>query len=79
MRSYWAVENSLHCVLYMNFNDNLSRIRKCNASQNMVVIKHLALNMLRKLQTKRQSIKRLRKRARCGNRLLDNIIQQKNL
>jgi len=37
----------------MSFNDDLSRIRRENTPQNMAVIKHLALNMIRKIQQKK--------------------------
>lgn len=79
IRSHWAIENSLHWVLDMSFNDDFSRIRKENAPQNMAIIKHFALNMVRKIQKKRQSIKRLRKQAGWNSTILDMIIQQKIL
>lgn len=79
IRSHWAVENSLHWVLDMSFNDDLSRIRRENAPQNMAVIKHLALNMIRQVQQKRQSIKALRKKAGWDNNLLAKIIHFRNL
>jgi len=96
IRSHWAIENSLHWVLDMSFNDDQSRIRKENAPenevisnkarfdlevlkfrQNMAIIKHTALNMIRGIQKKRQSIKGLRKQAGWNNDVLDSILQQK--
>jgi predicted transposase YbfD/YdcC len=74
VRSHWAIENSLHWTLDMSFGDDQSRIRKENAPQNMAVIKHIALNMLRKSQQKRQSIKMLRKKAGWDNQTLQNIV-----
>ena len=61
----------------MSFGDDQSRIRKGNAPENMAIIKHTALNMIRKVQGKRQSIKGLRKSAGWNNALLDRILQQK--
>ena len=63
IRSHWSVENSLHWVLDMGFTDDQSRIRKKNAPENMSIIKRIALDMMRKAQKKRQSIKGLRKLA----------------
>ena len=76
VRSHWAIENSLHWVLDMSFNEDLSRIRRENSPENMAVIKHIALNMIRKIQQKRQSIKALRKKAGWDNQILRNIMIQ---
>lgn len=77
IRSHWAIENSLHWVLDMSFGDDQGRIRKKNAPQNMAIIKHITLNMIRAIQQKRQSIKGLRKAAGWDNQILQNIIAQK--
>ena len=63
IKSHWAIENFLHWVLDMTFNDGASRIRKKNAPANMAVMKHVALNLIRRIQQKRQSIKMLRTKA----------------
>lgn len=77
VRSHWGIENSLHWVLDMSFNEDQSRIRKSNAPENMAVVKHIALNMIRKIQQKRQSIKGLRKIAGWDDEKLHNILKQK--
>ena len=79
IRSHWAIENSLHWVLDMSFGDDMSRIRKGNAPQIMAIIRHISLNMLQtaKNNTKRYSIKRLRKVAGWNDDSLTNIISQK--
>ena len=77
VRSHWGIENSVHWVLDMSFNEDQSRIRKNNAPQNMAVVKHIALNMIRKIQQKRQSIKVLRKIAGWDDSTLHNILKQK--
>lgn len=79
IRSHWAIENSLYWVLEMSFGEDMSRIRKENATQIMAIIRHIALNMLQtaKSKMKRQSIKRLRKVAGWNNNALYNIISQK--
>ena len=46
-RAPWAVENSLHWVLDVTFREDDSRIRKQNSPQNMAVLRHLALNILK--------------------------------
>lgn len=75
-RSHWSIENQLHWVLDMSFEDDQSRIRKGNAPENIAVIRHVALNMLRMAKTKRESIKRLRKAAGWDEKVLHRIIGQ---
>lgn len=74
IRSHWSIENSLHYVLDVAFKDDESRIRKGNAPMNMGIIKHAALNLLRKNQRKRESIKQLRKVAGWNHERLSQII-----
>ena len=61
IRSHWAIENSLHWVLDMSFNEDYSRIRKENAPHIMAIFRHVALNLLRVAKKDRQSLKALRK------------------
>ena len=48
-----------------------------NAPENMATMKHIALNMIRQIQKKRQSIKGLRKLAGWNDQMLSNILSQK--
>jgi predicted transposase YbfD/YdcC len=47
IRDHWRIENSLHWVLDMTFDEDLSRIRMKNAAENMAIIRRAALNLLR--------------------------------
>ena len=76
VRSHWAIENSLHYVLDIAFRDDESCIRKGNAPMNIGIIKYAALNMLRKAQQKRESIKALRKIAGWNNDRLSLILMR---
>lgn len=76
VRGHWGIENSLHWVLDMSFGEDQSRIRQHNAPHNMAVMRHVALNMIQKAKTKRQSIKRLRKMAGWDDQVLENILHQ---
>ncbi|AFZ11524.1 transposase IS4 family protein [Crinalium epipsammum PCC 9333] len=44
VRSHWEVENRLHWVLDVTFNEDNCRIRSDNAPQNFAVIRHIAVN-----------------------------------
>ena len=69
IRSHWGIENSLHFVLDVTFNEDQSRIRKGNAPQNIAMVKHVALNLLKQAQKKLKgiSVKALRKAAGWDN------------
>jgi predicted transposase YbfD/YdcC len=56
IRSHWAVENSLHWVLDMTFDEDRSRIKKGNAPENFGLLRRLALCLLKKDTTSNQSI-----------------------
>jgi predicted transposase YbfD/YdcC len=58
VRAHWSIENSLHWVLDVSFNEDASRIRDENAPANMAIIRHAALNMMR--QSKPDKIRSLK-------------------
>jgi predicted transposase YbfD/YdcC len=64
VRTHWHVENSLHWVLDVTFREDESRIRKGHAAENMAVLRHIALNLLKQETTAKRSIKG--KRLKCG-------------
>lgn len=76
IRQHWGIENGLHYILDVSFNDDASRIRKGNAPENMAIIKHTALNLLQKNKKTRESIKGLRKIAAWSDERLDDIFNQ---
>jgi predicted transposase YbfD/YdcC len=78
VRSHWAIENMLHWVLDMSFNEDYSRIRKGNAPYAMAIIRHVALNLLQLAKTNRQSIKRLRKMCGWDEKTLDVVMNKKS-
>jgi len=77
IRSHWLIENALHWVLDMSFNQDYSRIRKDNAPYAMAIINHIAINLLQLAKPKRQSIKRMRKICGWDTNTLDDVIRQK--
>lgn len=51
-RNHWGIESSLHWCLDMTFHEDLSRIRKDNSAENMAVIRHIALTILKNMNDK---------------------------
>jgi predicted transposase YbfD/YdcC len=64
IRTHWGIENKVHWVLDMVFREDDSRIRKGNGTENFAVLRHIALNLLkRETSAKRRSLKGKRKKA----------------
>ena len=52
-RGHWAVENQLHWVLDMAFDEDRSRARKDNAPMNLAAIRRLALGLLKRNKSRK--------------------------
>jgi predicted transposase YbfD/YdcC len=79
IRSHWAIENSLHWVLDVTMGEDLSRVRKDHAPENMAMIRHIVLNLLRGAKSqfrKDMSLKGLQKKAGWGENTLTTIVMQ---
>jgi len=63
IRGHWCIENQLHWVLDVTFGEDDSRIRKDNAPENLAVIRHIALNLLKLDRSSSSSIKGKRNKA----------------
>ena len=75
VRAHWGIENRLHWVLDVVFHDDLARLRTANGPQNMAVIKHMAMNMVRAVNDK-HSLKVRRKKANLNPDYLEGLVRQ---
>ena len=47
IRSHWGVENQLHWILDVVFNEDANRTRKGNGPECSAILRHIVLNLLR--------------------------------
>ena len=47
VRGHWGVENQLHCVLDVVFNEDQNRARSGHAIENLATLRRWALNLLK--------------------------------
>jgi predicted transposase YbfD/YdcC len=63
VRGHWGIENSLHWVLDIAFDEDHQRVRKDNGPANFAVLRHIALNLLKQEKSVRAGIKAKRLKA----------------
>jgi len=63
VRGHWAIENSQHWVLDVQFFEDANRSRKDHSASNLALIRRMALNMLRSAGDSKLSIRRRKMRA----------------
>lgn len=74
IRGHWGIENSLHWVLDMAFNEDQSRLHKDNGAENLAVIRHIALNLLRNEKSAKVGIKAKRLKAGWDDAYLFKVL-----
>lgn len=62
-RQHWGIENGLHWVLDIAFNEDRSRVRKDHAPANLAVLRHMAVNLLKQETSAKGGIKAKRLQA----------------
>jgi predicted transposase YbfD/YdcC len=73
VRGHWGIENQVHWVLDVTFHEDASRIRNGDAPQNMGVLRHIALNLLRQEPSK-GSLKTKSFRAALNDAYLSKVL-----
>ena len=61
IRGHWSIENSLHWVLDMAFDEDRCRIRRRNAPDNFALLRKIAVNLLKAEKSLKRGIEGKRK------------------
>jgi predicted transposase YbfD/YdcC len=74
VRSHWSVENNLHWVLDVAFDEDQSRVRKDNAPENMAMLRHVALNLIKADKLVKRGVQTRRKLAGWDENFLAHLL-----
>ena len=74
IRSHWGIENRLHWVLDVAFREDDRRIRIGHAPENLAIVRHFALNLLRREPSRRASVATKRLCAALDDSYLRSIL-----
>ncbi len=74
IRSHWGIENRVHWVLDVAFREDECRVRVGDGAENLAVLRHFALNLLRQERTAKGGIATKRFRAALDDAYLLTIL-----
>ena len=72
-RSHWGIENCLHWVLDVTMNEDMNRIRKDHAPENLAVLRRIAVSMVNQVKGKK-SVRSSLKLAGWDTSFLEKIL-----
>jgi predicted transposase YbfD/YdcC len=73
VRGHWGIENRLHWVLDVVFDEDQARLRTGHGAKNMAIVRHFAINLVR-TTTDKKSLRLRRKLAGWDVRYLASIL-----
>lgn len=74
IRRHWSIENCLHWQLDVSFDEDHCRIRKGHAAENLAVLRHIALNLLKQEKSLKAGIKTKRLKAAWDDRYRAKVL-----
>jgi predicted transposase YbfD/YdcC len=74
IRTHWHIENKLHWVLDVAFREDHCRARQGHAAENLAILRHIALNLLKQEQTAKVGIRNKRLKAGWDNDYLLKVL-----
>ena len=76
VRGHWSIENQLHWILDVGFREDQSRTTQGYSSENLAVIRHLAVNLLSQEQSAKGGTRAKRLKAGWNDHYLTKILAQ---
>jgi predicted transposase YbfD/YdcC len=76
VRAHWGIENRLHWVMDMAFREDECRVRQGDAAENLAMLRHLALNLIKQTPTTKYKagVKARRLAAAMDNNYLRDVL-----
>lgn len=74
VRRHWGIENQLHWVLDATMKEDDCQIYKDNSAENLAVMRHAALNMLKNEKSEKKSIRRKQRKAYSNTEYLELVL-----
>jgi len=74
VRSHWEIENRLHWCLDVQFNEDQSTVRTGFAANNLAIVRHIVMNLLRLNASRKGSIKTKRMLAATSDRFRAEVL-----
>lgn len=75
IRKHWSIENSLHWSLDVAFREDESRVRIGNSAENLGILRHMALNLLKQETTLKRGLKAKRLKAGWSSEYLFKVLE----
>ncbi len=74
VRAHWSIENNLHWVLDVAFDEDRNRTRVGHSAANLAVIRHIAVNLIKNEKTSKVGVKTKRAKAGWDNNYLLKVL-----
>ena len=75
IRAHWGIENSLHFILDMSFDEDRCRVRVKNAPENLSRVRHIVLSLLHQDKREKHGLKTKRMIALGSDRFLADVLR----
>jgi predicted transposase YbfD/YdcC len=74
IREHWSIENGLHWCLDISFREDHCRVRKDHGPENLAILRHMAINMLKREKSLQGGMQTKRLKAAWDNAYLLKVL-----
>ncbi len=75
VKGHWAIENQLHWCLDVGFREDDCRVREAKSAENLAMLRHIGLNLLKQERSSKRGIEGKRKKAGWDESYLLKVLQ----